>query len=122
MADLTKPLECTLGDTITYKNEPLLMNAITAYLEEQGFEEETLPELAVLKLFVTFCATVAVRAQLGKSTKLRSIVKMWDKVMLNYVTSRVAHDPSALMKNEETNLPREDESLIVGPGGGRIIQ
>lgn len=103
-------LDKALADT---RGTPgLLANAMKDWFKEQGYPEDHLPPENVLNIFVTFCATVAIRTSLPPETTLRNVIAWWDKCMLNYSTSRVSHNPTCLMINEMSN-EREPQPLIL---------
>lgn len=92
----------TFGECRT--DSELIKECLVAFLLEQGFEEENLPPEEVRnQILNTFVATVAVRSLLPPETPMRRVITMWDKVMLNYVAARVAHNPACLAVNHATN-------------------
>lgn len=97
----------TFGECRT--DSELIKECLVAYLYEEGFTEETLPPEKIRnQILNTFVATVAVRSLVPPETKMREVITMWDKVMLNYASARVAHNPACLAVNHATNENQRD--------------
>lgn len=82
----------------------LIKQSIVAFLLEEGFPEDGLPPEKVRnQILNTFVATVAIRSLVPPETPMRTVIQIFDKVMLNYAAARVAHNPACLAINHATN-------------------